>query len=121
MRKFIFKGRDAASNEWREGQLFQQKMSDGIHTLISPSLENKCWYEVFPDTVCEWTGVRDSNGTRIFENDLVGLNGEMGFVTWDKLAAQFLVAFPNFATTFNELSGEDLTIIGNICEGEEEK
>lgn len=78
MRDIIFRGKRTDNGEWVEGYYSHlsdgKKQSDRIYTGYA---ETDCgdffpdWYEVDPGTVCEWTGLTDKNGVKIWENDVV--------------------------------------------------
>lgn len=36
-----------------------------------------CTYEVEPETICQYTGMKDKNGNRIWENDIVRIENSM--------------------------------------------
>ena len=77
MREILFRGKRVDNGEWVEGDLLRSRGKCYIHENIDPfdylgELSGFIkMYEVIPETVCEFTGLTDENGTKIFEGDMV--------------------------------------------------
>lgn len=78
--RFLFRGKRIDNGEWVEGFYFCMTHPDGRHThhFIIPlgadlslgTPVEKIQVEVDPDTICQCTGLKDSNGKLIWENDV---------------------------------------------------
>lgn len=118
MREILFKAKRLDNGEWVEGYyigpigvLDVHEICD-VHDITGPRVE------VDPSTVCQYTGLKDKNGKRIFEGDNVYDPHENSIYTveWNENNAIFQMAHD-----WRRRSVETAyycEIIGNIYDGE---
>ena len=73
MREILFKGKRIDNGEWVEGLLWKKKYnSNKIFISCFPDEDdNEEAYVVDSKTICQYTGLTDKNGNKIWENDVV--------------------------------------------------
>ena len=71
-----------------------------------------CFAEVIPQTVGQYTGLNDKNGTRIFEGDLVKCGKYVLLVDWEECTGYH--PFNGYGCT-----PEECEVIGNIHDNPE--
>ena len=132
--RYLFKAKRIDNGEWATGYLIT--CEDGTCKIATSCLEYKaneqilvCAYDVYRDTICQCTGLKDKNGNLIWENDVVAYwdtysteNGQAeadcdGKVVWDDETISFQVTNRLSSESYEVL--DECSVIGNIFDNPE--
>ena len=119
MREILFKAKRKDNGEWVEGYYQKRFDLDGSEQhLIFWSKSYTVWEyaEIDPDTICQYTGLTDKNGNKIWENDIVELPDENVYFKceWEKDTARFVLNGDRFTVDFDDYREYEVEVIGNI-------
>ena len=70
-REILFKAKSGVSGKWVEGLVFNAGNIQYIYPKPKSDGSRQEIYEVDPDTICQYTGLTDKNGKKIWENDII--------------------------------------------------
>lgn len=142
-REILFKAKRKDNGEWVEGSLVSTECNSGFifrskTKAYAPKGTNifcstKC-YEIDPITLCQYTGLTDKNGKKIWENDIVTITlecddylipSETGIVEYSYGQYELKVKAPDgqeaYSNLINKLSEAPFEIekLGNVFDNPE--
>lgn len=142
-REILFRGKRVDNGEWVYGYLFDDGYQNPRHVFVGGLMIDEykgtaCdewdingidFYDVKPNTICQYTGLTDKNGKKIFEGDIVRCGeicGEVKFGLYEsnwqigKYNQGFFVTFPKEYLLRKELGywGNKVVVIGNIYDSQ---
>ena len=136
MREILFKAKQIDNGEWIEGSLIDLDIDSGYCYIVQPYKKASILPIIFlitdrmklvdPETLCQFTGLCDKNGKRIWENDVVWLvcDGKEHIyqIVWDNSELDFKATKgeENYGTNYEYLlCCDDIDVIGNIFDNKE--
>ena len=138
MREFLFRGKHIhilPKNEHLDGIWVYGYLSgkNYINVVDEDEYGGKFTSEMLidPETICQYTGLTDKNGRKIFERDIVkaicktkdeDLTIDDFIIKWDKYYCKFVGYYTNKENVYNPLlfsSQTSFEVIGNIFDNPE--
>lgn len=137
MREILFKAKRIDNGEWVEGSLIDLDIDSGYCYIVPPYKQASTlpinflitdrMKLVIPETLCQFTGLCDKNGNRIWENDILMAHldefypGDAIYETVEWGVAGFVTheAGSTDRKYLDEFDSEHFEVVGNIFDNKE--
>ena len=127
MREYLFRGKRKDNEEWVHGDLWCNPYGKRVVCIVSP-INNQGTTggnEVDAETVGQYTGMVDKNGTKIFEGDIIDFlyrsdGDDYGIVQYDVDETEFGFVYNLiYDGLVRHYCSRDIEVIGNIYDNPE--
>ena len=114
-REILFKAKRIDNGEWVEGLLWKKKYQSNkwFISCFPDKDDNEDVYVVDADTICQYTGLTDKNGRKIWENDVVSLKFRDGRIGAEEKEYKYVIRYDEQEASY-ELEG-NLDLLGHPC------
>ena len=126
MREILFRGKRTDNGEWEYGDLWCNPYGKRVVCIVSPINDQGTTggNEVDPETVCQFTGLYDKNGRKIFEGDIVERGGRIWRVKYGDNYGKFMMTTytekgVSWGRDFDTIPPDWCEVIGNIYDNPE--
>ena len=114
MREILFKAKRINDNEWVEGYFIDNEIACGTWEGCT-GIDS---YAIDPETICQFTGLCDKNGKKIWENDIIQYGTVAAAVKFGEYGngnLGFYVDFPEETNYRKDFSywAKKVVVIGN--------
>ena len=119
MREILFKAKRTDNGEWVEGDLVHSvyKIND---VCVGKYGSEIGMHQVEPDTICQFTGLLDKNGNKIWENDILKNKRLKYKVVWDEEEGSLMCESISGARYgIGKINCINFEVIGNIFDNPE--
>ena len=132
MREILFKAKRIDNGEWIEGHYTECRGETFIGIDTSSMFEIFCppvirWFKVSSETICQFTGLCDKNGKKIWENDIMMAHLDESYpenatyvaVEWNFSGWVTQEAGSTDREYLDEFDLEHFEVVGNIFDNKE--
>lgn len=122
MREIKFRGYNAKNKEWLYGCYL---INRGEHFIcpdgIQPADKTSEDFQIDPETLGQFTGLKDKHGKEIYEGDVLKENTTKSkyIVEWRADTAAFVMVLSKTDQWYNMMFAQHIKIIGNIHDNPE--
>lgn len=121
-RKILFRGKSIANGKWLYGNIQIPEPPFDKYFMWDDGWQT----QVDPNTVGQYTGLKDCNGKEIFEGDIVTIGNNLkAIVIWFNGSFRFQNEFSSKVTYFDDIGvimrDYDVCVAGNIFDNSEMK
>lgn len=123
MREILFRGKRMDNKAWEDGSLVITRCGCYDQQVFISDKMTGYHTPVIPETVCQFTGLYDKNGRKIFEGDIVKWTGSLYKVVFEQRfgTAYFGIKISDYETWYfcNSCAANLMEIAGNVYDNPE--